>query len=69
MNLKNKNWKTTLAGLGAILISVGVAMQSHFDGNPETVVNWEVVLASLVAGVGLLYARDGDKSSAQLAEK
>lgn len=69
MNLKNKNWKTTLAGLGAILISVGVAMQAFFDGNPETVVNWEVVLASLVAGLGLVFARDGDKSTAQLAEK
>ena len=69
MNLKNKNWKTTVAGLGAIVVALGVAMQAHFDGNPETIVQWEILITAVFAGVGLLYARDGDKSSAQLAEK
>lgn len=69
MNLKNKNWKTTFAGLGVILASVGVAMQSHFDGNPETVVVWELLFASVLAGIGLIFAKDGDKSTNQLSEK
>lgn len=63
MNLKNKNWKTTVAGLGAIMVAVGVAMQAHFDGNPETIVQWEILITAVFAGVGLLFARDGDKSS------
>ena len=63
MNLKNKNWKTTVAGLGAIMVAVGVAMQAHFDGNPETTVQWEILITAVCAGVGLLFARDGDKSS------
>lgn len=68
MNLKNKNWKTTLAGLGAIFVAVGVAIQAHFDNDPAGV-QWEIVLASVLAGLGLIFAKDGDKSTEQLAEK
>lgn len=69
MNLKNKNWKTTLAGLAAICVAIGVAVQSHLDNDPLTIVRWEVVLASVLAGLGLVFAKDGDKSTEQLAEK
>lgn len=69
MNLKNKNWKTTLAGIGVLLASIGMAMQSHFDSNAETVVSWEVLFASVAGGIGLIFAKDGDKSTAQLSKK
>jgi len=66
MNLKNMNWKTTTAGIAAILVAVGVALTALTDGNPETNIDYAVLVSSVLAGVGLIMARDGDKSSEQV---
>ena len=58
-----KSWKTTLAGLGVLLSALGAALQAQFDGDPATVPDWAVVVTALFAAVGLLLARDNDKSS------
>ena len=42
-----KNTKTTLAGLGAILIAVGGALRAAFDNDPST----NIDIASTIAAV------------------
>jgi uncharacterized membrane protein YhiD involved in acid resistance len=58
-----KSWKTTAAGIGAILVAVGSALTAMFDADPSTVADWGAVVAAVIAGVGLIAARDNDKSS------
>jgi len=50
--------KTTLAGIGAILVAVGAAMAAMFDADPLTVPQWDVVIAAILAGIGLIFAKD-----------
>lgn len=69
MNLKSKNWKTSGAGLAAILLAVGAALTAITDTDPLTQPDWTATLAALIAGIGLLFARDGDKSSEQVGAK
>jgi uncharacterized membrane protein YhiD involved in acid resistance len=59
----NKSWKTSAAGIGAILVAVGSALSSMFDNNPATVADWGAVVAAVIAGIGLLAARDNGVSS------
>lgn len=63
------NWKTSLNGFGVILAAVGAAMIAAFDGNPETVVDWNVVVLAVLTGIGLIKARDWDKTSKQSGAK
>lgn len=60
-----KSWRTSVAGLGAILISVGAALTAMFDNDPLTNPEWGVVVAAIIAGVGLLAARDNKVTSEQ----
>jgi hypothetical protein len=53
-----KNWKTTLAGVGAILVAVGGALTAIFDGDPKTEFNLTMTIAAISAGVGLILAKD-----------
>ena len=49
------NWKTTLAGLGAILGAVSHLLVSLSHGDTSTVFQ---DLTAFVAGVGLVFAQD-----------
>jgi uncharacterized membrane protein YhiD involved in acid resistance len=60
-----KSWRTSVAGLGAILVSVGAALTAMFDNDPLTNPEWGVVVAAIIAGVGLLAARDNKVTSEQ----
>ena len=64
-----KSWKTTLAGLGVLFSALGAALQAQFDGDPATVPDWAVVVTALFAAVGLLVARDNDKSSERVGAR
>jgi hypothetical protein len=55
------NWKTTLAGVGAILIAVGGALKSVFDGDPSTNLDIASTIAAITIGVGLIAAKDAEK--------
>jgi uncharacterized membrane protein YhiD involved in acid resistance len=57
------SWRTTIAGVGAILVAVGSAFAAYFDNDPMTNADWGAVVASIIAGVGLLNARDNKVSS------
>jgi hypothetical protein len=65
----NKSWRTSVAGLGAIFVSVGAALTAMFDNDPLTNPEWGVVIAAIIAGVGLLSARDNKVSSEQAGAK
>jgi hypothetical protein len=53
-----KNSKTTLAGIGAILVAVGTALKAIFDGDPATTFDLATTITAVSAGVGLILAKD-----------
>jgi uncharacterized membrane protein YhiD involved in acid resistance len=69
MNLKNKNWKTTGAGVAAILVAVSAALTAFTDGDPATNIDFAMLISAVIAGVGLICARDGDKTSEAIGAK
>ena len=64
-----KNTKTTLAGVGAILIAVGGALKALFDGDPATNLDITTTIAAVTAGIGLILAKDADKTAAAIDPK
>jgi len=52
-----KSWKTTISGVLAILLAAGNAAMGFINGTP---VDITATLAAIMAGVGLLMAKDGD---------
>jgi hypothetical protein len=58
-----KNTKTTLAGIGAILVAIGGCLKALFDGDPSTNVDLAATIAAVTAGVGLIAAKDAEKKS------
>jgi uncharacterized membrane protein YidH (DUF202 family) len=62
------NWKTTSTALTAAGLALGSALVAQFDSDPETTANWPIVWATgatLANSIGLLFARDGNKTSKQ----
>ena len=57
-----KNTKTTLAGIGAILIAVGGALRATFDNDPSTNIDIASTIAAVTAGIGLIMAKDAEKT-------
>lgn len=55
------NWKTTLAGIGAIMVAVGGALKTLFDGDPSTNIDLTATVAAVTVGFGLIAAKDADK--------
>ena len=64
-----KNTKTTLAGIGAILVAVGGALRAAFDGDPTTNLDIAATIAAVTAGIGLIMAKDADKTAASIDPK
>jgi hypothetical protein len=58
-----KNTKTTLAGIGAILVAIGGAMKALFDGDPTTHLDTTTTIAAVTAGIGLIWAKDAEKKA------
>ena len=54
------SWKTTVAGIGAILGGLAMIFKGVASGEP---VDFAAALAAIMSGVGLLSARDNDKTS------
>jgi uncharacterized membrane protein YhiD involved in acid resistance len=69
MNLKNKNWKTTGAGVAAILVALSAALTAFTDGDAATNIDFASLLAAVIAGVGLICAQDGSKTSEAIGAK
>ena len=56
-----KNTKTTLAGIGAILVAIGGALKALFDGDPSTNIDLASTIAAVTAGFGLIMAKDASE--------
>jgi len=63
------SWRTTTAGIAAIVVAVGTAVVALFDADPLTIPDWGAVAAAVMAGIGLLAARDNKVSSEQAGAK
>ena len=59
--IKNSSWKTTGAGVAAILVAVGSVLTALTDNDPLTVPDWGSLSAAVIAGVGLIFAKDNKK--------
>lgn len=57
------SWRTTLAGLAAAGIAILSVVSAHFDNDPATVPAWDIALGAVIAGIGLIFARDNKVSS------
>ena len=57
-----KNTKTTLAGVGAILIAIGGALKAVFDSDPTTNLDLTTTIAAVTAGIGLIWAKDAKEA-------
>jgi hypothetical protein len=54
--MNNRN--TTVAGIGSILVAVGAVLTALFDGDPLTLPDYATAVAAILAGVGLILAKD-----------
>jgi len=61
--MKQASWKTTVAGIAAIVTALASAVGALFDSDPTTLPDWGAVAAAVMAGIGLIAARDNDVSS------
>lgn len=61
--------KTTAMGILAIIAAIVGAISATIDGNEATIPDWTSVAAALVAGIGLIFARDNNKSSEDVGLK
>ena len=57
--MNNRN--TTVAGIGSILVAVGAVLTALFDGDPLTLPDYATAVAAILAGVGLVLAKDAKK--------
>jgi len=59
--MNNRN--TTIAGIGAILVAVGGVLTAMFDGDPATTADFTTAVAAVIAGIGLVLAKDAKNSA------
>jgi hypothetical protein len=64
-----KSWKTTTTGALAIIAALASAAQLLLDGNPATNPDYTAIGAAVMAGIGLMSARDANVSSEQQGVK
>lgn len=60
--IKKSSWKTTGAGVAAIIVAVGAALTALTDNDPMTVPDWGSLIAAVMAGIGLIFAKDNKKA-------
>jgi len=58
-----KSWRTTVFGAGGLLTVAAATASALLDGDPTTNPEWAVVVASVAACLGLLFARDNKVTS------
>lgn len=67
--------RTTTFGILTLLSALGLiakCLTDTFDGDPKTVANWDIALQDLtlaLAALGLIGARDNNKSSEDVGAK
>ena len=61
-----KSWKTTLSGIVSIVLAVGHAIYALLNGQPVDVAT---LMAAIVAGVGLIMAKDSQVTGGTIPNK
>lgn len=61
-----KSWKTTTAGVGALLTVIGTALNQMFDGDPATNPDWNLLLPIIITSLIGIFARDNNVTSEQV---
>jgi hypothetical protein len=61
------SWKTTLAGIGALLGSLAAAIKLFLAGDLVSAIS--TLVAGVSAGIGLIHARDNNVTSEQAGAK
>ena len=64
-----KSWKTTVTGIAAILTAVGAALTAVFDADPATNIDIATTVSAVMAGLGLIFARDNGVTSEDVGAK
>ena len=59
--MNNRN--TTIAGIGSILVAAGSLLTALFDGDPATLPDYATAVAAILAGVGLILAKDAKRDA------
>jgi hypothetical protein len=57
------SWKTTAAGVAALVAVLATAIAAHFDDDPATIAEWGGVITAVLVALGFAASRDNDKSS------
>lgn len=59
-----KNTITTILGSGVLALIIPQLI-AWLDNDPTTLPNWQLVIAEVLAGLGLIASRDANKTSEQ----
>lgn len=57
------NWKTTTCGILAIITAVANTVIFMIDGNAATNPDWPATISAVMAGFGLIFAKDVTKAT------
>jgi len=60
LNNMSKSWKTTGAGVAAIVVAAGAILTALTDNDPATNPDWAALVAAVIAGIGLICAKDSN---------
>lgn len=58
-----KDWKTTMAAVLGVFALAATQGAAVLDGDPSTVPNWSIVIGSIPALIGLIFAGDSIKAA------
>jgi len=59
----NRSWRTSSAGIGAILIGLGGLASDYGANGHISIPALTAAFGSIITGIGLMLARDNNKSS------
>ncbi len=60
-----KSYKTTIAGIIAILGALSIAVTALMNGTP---VDWTAVATGVTIGIGLIFAKDGQVTGGTITQ-
>ena len=60
------SWKTTVMGICTVLGAIAAAAKAILDSDPATNPDWPLVIGAITTGLGLIFARDNNKTSADV---
>lgn len=68
--MKYISWKTTAAGISMIVTALfTMILQPLTDGDQKTVPDYNIAISTMIAGIGLILARDDNRSSEEVGAK